>query len=222
MTKNQNTKATGPVALSPALRTRITKAVSDAKSASGNATYLQAVATGLVVEYRQIGEGGLYRTQGDYAAAIGTSNSNVSRLKNISRVIALGMGADHADFTTVCTYAHVGAMTTMLNGPRPSVAKAVKVAKAAAKDNSGKRADKAATPRKDAATKAADKAAGEVKEVAVTLTPTQRVQAALQVLSSEAKNLSDEEWTEVGKALATIVKRERTIRTKTATATKVA
>lgn len=212
--------------ITPEVRKSITEAVAKAREASGNAVYLGALATALVVEHDQIGAGRLYPTQADYATAMGVSPSYVVKYKRIAKAISKGITPDTEGWGYVTTHAGDKSVAAVIDAPKATKTKIVAAAKAEAKRQRDARAKRAATPpapRVTAAEKAAKakaeaeaKAKAEAAEAAKVLTPAQRVDAALMVLREDLPTLTAAEWTRVSKIMTGLTDRENLNRSKSA------
>lgn len=152
------------VALSPEVRAEIVARVGEAKAKGAEARFVMAQATALVLEHRAIGEGRIYPTQADYAAALGVSASAVSGLKVLAVAVGKGLTPDHTSWGVISSKA--GNLGAVAKDPKVTLAALTRAAKAAkAKDEAAAKAKagKASDPRATAAEKTAKADAAKAK-----------------------------------------------------------
>jgi hypothetical protein len=219
--------------ITPDVKNTITEAVKQAREANGNAVYLAALATELVVRHDQIGAGRIYPTQADYASALGVSPSYVVKYKRIAKAVAKGITPDTDGWGYVTTHCGDKPVAAVIDGPKATKTKIVAAAKAEAKRQRDERARKAAnqTPRMtaderkakakaEAAAKAKAEAAAKreaeaaAAKAAADMAPEARVRAALKVLREDLPKVDDAEWAKVAKIMVGLAERENLNRAK--------
>jgi hypothetical protein len=178
-------------------RDAIVAAVQTARESSGQARYLQAVATGLVVKADAIGEGRMYASQKDYATALDVSQAAVSGLKNLAVAIDLGLDTENKAWGLVSRRA--GNIGKAVRDPKATLPKVVAAAKAAEAKVKADAAAKVGKPTVTADEKAASDGTTEPT------TPRQQADAALDTLRSVLADLTGADRTAIRNGVASIL-----------------
>lgn len=192
-TQSQHTNLTATDkawSIDAATRAEVLGRVAEAKKASGQTRYLQAVAVHAVVTVDGFGQDRLYADQKALAVALGCAPSNVTALKYLGRVIAdTGITPDHADWGTLSDKAgNLGTYVKALkSGKKVTLTGAKKAAKV----------EKATTPKKVTPASERQKSNGTREE-----SPALQ---ALETIRSEVASLSRADAVIVANALAGIL-----------------